>query len=93
MKGRIATPYVAGPGGSKPTQAEPEGGKAPVADCIMTDFGSVEPSIAITGDGAIYLDEIYTLGFRSGRFGSPYPYRFKDQGKLRVVISRDEGDS
>lgn len=60
MKGRIATPYVACPGGSKPTQAEQEGGKAPVADCIMIDFGSAEPSIATTGDGTVFLAPVFT---------------------------------
>jgi hypothetical protein len=53
-----------------------------------------EPGYGVMGpDGTIYLDEIYTLGWRSGRHGSPYPYRRKEQGKLRIVISRDEGDS
>ena len=70
-----------------------DGGKTwtPTAQFATDGF---EPGYGVTGpDGTIYLDEIYTLAFRSGRVGSPYPYKRKEQGKLRIVISRDEGDS
>ncbi|WP_287153797.1 sialidase family protein [Candidatus Solincola tengchongensis] len=70
-----------------------DGGKtwAPTAQFACDGF---EPGYGAVGpDGTIYLDEIYTLGWRSGWRGSPYPYRWKEQGRLRVVISRDEGDT
>ncbi len=70
-----------------------DGGKTwvPTAQFATDGF---EPGYGVMGtDGTIYTDEIYTLGFYAGWLGSPYPYKPKEQGKLRIVISRDEGDS
>jgi hypothetical protein len=53
-------PYTAGAGGSRPAQAEPEGDKAPVAGCIMTGYGSAEPSLAVASDGTIFFEPVFT---------------------------------
>lgn len=60
MNERTAAPYIAGPHGSSVVQALPESGKAPAASCIMTDFGSAEPTMAITRDGTIFLAPVFT---------------------------------
>ncbi len=70
-----------------------DGGRtwAPTANLVTDGF---EPGYGLVGpDGTIYMDEIYTLGFCSGWAGSPYPYKWREQSKLRIVISRDEGDT
>lgn len=56
-------------------------------DALEAGYGTVAP------DGTIYIDEPYFLAGIGRLRGSPYRYRWREQGKLRLLISRDEGDS
>jgi hypothetical protein len=86
MEGRTTTPYIAGPGGSSPTRAAPAGGRAPVASCIMTGYGSAEPSLAIVMDGTIFLAPIFTPQGNG-------LLRSRDNGATwEVLIPRFEGE-
>ena len=60
MQGREAVPYAAGREESRPLRIEPEQGKPPVADCIMTGYGAAEPSLAIASDGTIFYAPVFT---------------------------------
>lgn len=60
MEQRTASPYVAGPLGSSASKASPDRGKPPATGSIVTGYGSCEPSIAIAGDGTIFLAPVHT---------------------------------
>lgn len=59
MEQRTASPYVAGPLGSSASKASPDRGKPPATGSIVTGYGSSEPSIAIAGDGTIFLAPVH----------------------------------
>ena len=60
MKGRSANPYKAGPTRSEALAVPPGSYNPPVVDCIMTGYGSAEPSLAIASDGTVFYAPIFT---------------------------------